>query len=109
MTILCSINDIPEETSKGFELENHKLFAVQKDGVFYVYQNWCPHLGINLEYMPDTFLDLEKRFIECANHGALFEIETGAGISGPCVGKALRPVPFEIVDDNIVITQLPAS
>lgn len=103
MTVLCNFDDIQEDQSKGFTVNEQKVFAVKKDGQMYVYQNWCPHLGINLEYMPDTFLDLDKRYIECANHGALFEIASGTCVVGPCSGQSLRPVSFEIKDNNVII------
>lgn len=103
MTVLCNFDDIQEDQSKGFTVNEQRIFAVKKDGRMHVYQNWCPHLGINLEYMPDTFLDREKRYIECANHGALFEVDTGMCVVGPCTGQALRPVAFEIKDNKVII------
>ena len=63
--------------------------------------NACPHIGIPLEFQPDEFLDMEKRFIQCANHGALFEIETGDCIAGPCAGQALQAARFEIDGDSV--------
>jgi nitrite reductase/ring-hydroxylating ferredoxin subunit len=105
MTVLCSIADIEEDCAKGFEVDGESVFAVKKDGQIYVYVNSCPHIGIPLEFQPDEFLDMEKRFIQCANHGALFEIESGDCIAGPCAGQALKAVPFQIEDNNIVLCQ----
>ncbi len=105
MTTLCSIHDLEDDQAKGFSLEGLSLVAVKKDGQYYVYKNSCPHLGIPLEFMPDEFLDMERRFIQCANHGALFEIETGACIAGPCTGQSLKSVSFKIHGEHIVITQ----
>lgn len=104
MTVLCSIHDIPEDESRGFDVDGQSLFAVKKDGQIYVYVNSCPHIGIALEFQPDEFLDMEKRFIQCANHGALFEIENGDCIAGPCAGKALKAVPFTVENDNICVS-----
>lgn len=104
MTILCDANSINESTAKGIEVNGQRLVAVKKNGQIYVYVNSCPHIGIDLEFQPDQFLDIESQFIQCANHGALFEIETGDCISGPCSGQALKPVPIEIRDSQIVVT-----
>ena len=34
--------------------------------------------------------------ILCATHGALFRIEDGHCLSGPCVGESLTPLPVSI-------------
>ena len=91
MISILKTDELQESTSKGIELNNQHLFAVKKDGQLFVYINSCPHIGIPLEFQPDEFLDMEKRFIQCANHGALFEIETGDCIAGPCAGQCLDP------------------
>ena len=104
MTVLCDIDTIPEGGAKGLRINNHQLVAVKKDGQVYVYVNSCPHIGITLEFQPDQFLDLENRYIQCANHGALFEIENGDCVSGPCRGKALKPVEITIDGNQVMIS-----
>lgn len=101
MIKLCSTNEIAESASKGFLVEGKHLFAVKKQGEIFVYANHCPHLGIQLEFMPDQFLDMEGRLIQCAMHGALFRIEDGYCISGPCVDQSLQAISFEVKDDVI--------
>ena len=104
---LCQVDDIQEGTSKGFTLPDKKsVFAVKRDGEIFIYQNSCPHLGVELEWLEDQFLDNEGVLIQCSTHGALFVIETGDCVSGPCVGKALQPVPFHIKEGTIFITIL---
>ena len=102
---LCALEDIPESTSKGFTLADRRLFAVNQRGKIYLYQNRCPHLGIPLEWQDDEFLDSSKSMIMCANHGALFVIQTGKCVAGPCSGQALIPVPYNLLDDSIFIDQ----
>ncbi|HAG96152.1 MAG: hypothetical protein CMK83_15830 [Pseudomonadales bacterium] len=101
MTVLCQVHELEEDSARGFEVDGQSVFAVKKDGQIYVYVNACPHIGIPLEFQPDEFLDMEKRFIQCANHGALFEIETGDCIAGPCAGQALQAARFEIDGDSV--------
>lgn len=109
MTVLCDLDIIPEGGAKGLRVQSHQLVAVKKDGQVYVYVNSCPHIGITLEFQPDQFLDLDNRYIQCANHGALFEIENGDCISGPCSGKALKPVPVTIEGNQVIINgEIPA-
>lgn len=103
MTVICSTDALPENSAKGFRINNDEIVIVKKDGQLFGYVNSCPHIGIMLEFKPDEFLDLEKRYIQCANHGALFEIKTGECVSGPCIGQALKPIPLTITGDQISI------
>ncbi len=101
---LCALADIPEGGSKGFQLSGRKLFAVKKLGKVYLYQNSCPHLGIALEWVEDQFLDSSRSMIQCANHGALFVIESGKCVSGPCSGQRLVPVTYELRDSVMYLS-----
>ncbi len=100
---LLQIDDIEDHQTQEFQLDAQALFAVKKDGQLYLYENTCPHLQITLNFTPNQFLDQEGYFIMCANHGALFEIETGLCISGPCLGKSLTRIPFEIQNGQLQI------
>jgi nitrite reductase/ring-hydroxylating ferredoxin subunit len=91
------VDDIPEDSSKSFTHQNEQLFAVKKDGKVFVYKNSCPHLWIALNWEDDQFLDSSKSMIQCANHGALFIIENGNCVSGPCNGRKLTSVAFDII------------
>ena len=103
MVLICSIHDISDPGSKGVLLGDLSLFVVHKDAQFYVYKNHCPHLGIELHWQEDQFLDMDNALIQCATHGALFLIETGECVAGPCSGQSLQPIDFQIIDGNIVI------
>jgi nitrite reductase/ring-hydroxylating ferredoxin subunit len=98
------LNDIPDNGSKGFESNGEKYFAVKKEGQVYLYKNACPHLGIALEWVEDQFLDSSHTMIQCANHGALFVIEDGACVAGPCSGQKLTTVKFSIQNDLIFLS-----
>ena len=104
---LCQLDDIDEEGSKGFEVQGHKLFAVKKDNLVYVYQNRCPHLGVELEWDEDVFLDQEGKLIQCSTHGALFLIEDGSCVSGPCAGDQLTSIESKM-EGNAVVIELPS-
>ncbi|GGO88557.1 hypothetical protein GCM10011348_44280 [Marinobacterium nitratireducens] len=104
MTVLCQIGDIPDSGSRGFQIDGRALFAVHHQGRYFVYENRCPHRGVPLEWLPDQFLDYERNFIQCATHGALFKIDSGECIAGPCNGQHLMAVPFDLVDGALVLT-----
>lgn len=93
MIRLCATAALPEGQSRGFtSSQSERLMAVRRDGRVYTYLNRCPHRGIALEWQPDRFLDDSGSLIQCATHGALFLIETGECVAGPCAGEALTAV-----------------
>lgn len=93
MKFLCNSSELADAASRGFEVEGQKLLAVRRDGQVYLYLNRCPHRGIPLEWQPDRFLDDSASLIQCATHGALFLIENGECIAGPCAGQSLTALP----------------
>jgi len=103
--ILCKTTDIEDPGSKSFELKikrkTQSIFVVHKNGEFFAYYNRCPHTGATLEWQEDQFLDLDKKLIQCATHDALFMIDSGECISGPCVGDSLQTLPISIINDEI--------
>lgn len=101
---LCAVSDIAEGQSKGLEIQGLRLLAIRKNGTLYAYVNSCPHRGIPLEWLPDQFLDTSGSLIQCATHGALFLIDNGECVAGPCAGQALRPLPI-IERDGIIWLQ----
>lgn len=90
MKLLCAPHELAEGQSRGFEMAGDKLLAVRKDGRVFAYRNRCPHRGIPLEWLPDQFLDHSASLIQCATHGALFLIDSGECVAGPCAGQSLE-------------------
>ena len=106
---LCKLSELEPVDSRGFVISDvspeRNIFIVHRDNIVYGYENSCPHNFMPMEWTPDTFLNHDKDYIQCANHGALFEISNGTCIYGPCMGQALTPVEI-IVNDNIVSVYL---
>jgi len=94
----ADLSNLNDGCCKGLSFGDTELFVVKHDGLLYAYINRCPHLGIALEWLEDQFLDVEKQFIHCSTHGALFLIDSGECVSGPCQGEFLEPV--EICHDG---------
>lgn len=89
--------------AKGFEVDGRSLFVVHRGESLYAYRNRCPHLGVELNWLPDQFLDRDGELIQCATHGALFAIDSGRCLAGPCAGKYLQQLPCAIVDGQILV------
>ncbi len=106
MIHLCADTDIEENSARGLQGEGYNLIAVRKKGQLYLYNNSCPHRGIPLEWMPDQFLDHGKHYLQCATHGALFKIDDGHCIAGPCANDKLTAAAFEICDGQVYLSSL---
>lgn len=104
---LCLSNDIADGEGKGFVFGSgptrHAIFLVRKGGEILAYANSCPHRGTPLDWRPNQFLSLDKRYILCATHGALFRFEDGYCFSGPCAGSRLESIPLTKKGDELHI------
>jgi nitrite reductase/ring-hydroxylating ferredoxin subunit len=97
-------SEIDYDCSRGFDIDGQSIFVVNKDGQYFAYRNSCPHLGVELNWNEHVFLDFDKAFIQCSTHGALFTIEDGQCVAGPCSGQALQALPLEINDGQLQVT-----
>jgi nitrite reductase/ring-hydroxylating ferredoxin subunit len=70
--------------------ERVPCFVLRQGESLYGYVNSCPHTGVALNWQPGQFLDITGELIQCAMHGALFRIEDGVCLRGPCVGRSLQ-------------------
>ena len=104
MTLLGDIDQFIEGEAYGIDLDNMSIVLIHWHGRFFVYENRCPHRSIRLEWQPNQFLDYEKQFIQCAMHGALFRIEDGECIAGPCPGETLNAIPFHTKEGKIYLS-----
>lgn len=69
------------------------------------YHNCCPHFSLPLNYEPDTFHIFDGEILMCAHHTALFRIEDGVCIDGPCAGARLRTVPVVVSGGRVLIAR----
>ena len=73
-------------------------FVVRRGGEVRGYVDRCPHAGLPLAQELDDYLTPTGDLIACSWHGALFDIDSGACVGGPCAGAALRPWPVVLAD-----------
>ena len=104
---LCNLSEIEDGNSAAFTIDIHgksnMVFAVRNGERVTVYLNSCPHTGAPLDLNAGKFLNLEKKYIICSTHGALFKIEDGYCISGPCQSSSLEAVPVTIKNGDVLI------
>ncbi|GAG46299.1 unnamed protein product [marine sediment metagenome] len=104
---LCALAALPDGAGREFELETtgpaRSIFLVRQGNRVCGYVNRCPHRGTPLNWTSDHFLDREGRHIVCATHGAVFRIDDGACLSGPCVGESLERVGIEVRGEAVFL------
>lgn len=108
-TKLCNRDEIPDPGSKEFSIKTGRntleLFVIHKNAAFYAYKNSCPHTGASLNWQEDEFLDMDKALIQCSVHDALFEIDSGYCIAGPCSGQSIEELTISVEDNDIFLIE----
>lgn len=103
-TVLCRLDDIADPGGRGFRVgERAPLFVIRKGNAVFGYENCCPHQGTTLDWKPHTFLTVDRTEIICATHGALFRIEDGYCVAGPCPGASLTPVAVRVENGQVML------
>ncbi|WP_119460612.1 Rieske 2Fe-2S domain-containing protein [Rhodospirillaceae bacterium SYSU D60014] len=104
---ICRLGDLAEGETKGFSVETsdgpQEIFLLRRNGRVIGYVNSCPHLRSPLDWVPNRFLSADGRHVLCATHGALFRIEDGYCVAGPCAGASLTQVELRLRGDEIVM------
>jgi nitrite reductase/ring-hydroxylating ferredoxin subunit len=77
-------------------------FVVRRGDAVFGYVDRCPHMGVPLAQKLDAYLAPSGNLIACAWHGAMFAIETGLCVGGPCMGARLTPWPVAAVAGTLV-------
>ncbi len=115
---VCQVADIPNRRARAFSLIRLEpgaaegdppvetpfhILILRWDRKIYGYVNRCPHHGVNLDWERNQFFDAGGTRLICGKHGALFDIETGVCVEGPCRGQQLEPVRLSILAGDICV------
>jgi nitrite reductase/ring-hydroxylating ferredoxin subunit len=105
--VLCHLDEIEDGEGKGFCFgageRLTEIFVVRDGTSVYGYLNVCPHAGSPLDWQPDRFMNEDGSFIMCHTHGALFRIEDGYCIAGPCAGDGLTRIALDLDEQKRVV------
>ncbi len=110
---LCALDSIPDGGSRGYavdpEADYADLVLVRRGERVHAFRNRCPHTGAPMEWVPHRFLDATGDYIQCGLHAALFRIEDGYCIAGPCARRSLEPVAVTVRDGMVVALEEPGT
>ncbi len=104
---IAALADMDDPGGREFRIGDgdwpFKGFVIRQGDEVFAYRNVCPHAGHPLNWKPHGFLTPDGSSIICASHGAVFAIETGKCLAGPCPGRSLQPVHVEIRDGRVFV------
>jgi nitrite reductase/ring-hydroxylating ferredoxin subunit len=67
------------------------------------FENRCPHAGHRLDFPPGRYLSADQQWLQCRSHGALFDLNSGECVDGPCVGERLTEIPIKVTETQVTI------
>ena len=104
---ICGLGDIPDNEAKGFIIESEakqpEILIFRKDDRYYGYVNRCPHTAVNLDWIPNQFLDRNGKYLQCSTHGAKFRIKDGHCIMGSCKSDKLKAINIKMRDTRLIL------
>ena len=80
-------------------------FAIRYNDKVFAYLNQCSHVSLQLDWEQGEFFDTSGDYIICANHGAMFEPDTGECVNGPCFGAFLIQLAVEEINGKVILTE----
>jgi cytochrome b6-f complex iron-sulfur subunit len=97
---------IPEKNLPGIGTATMFLFGARpsvlihhEDGSYSAFDAVCTHLGCTVRFEP------ENRRIHCPCHGGVYDMNTGAVVSGP-PPRALKSYRVEVADGNVTVSRV---
>jgi cytochrome b6-f complex iron-sulfur subunit len=96
---------IPEKNLPGVGTATMFLFGPRpsllihhEDGSYSSFDAVCTHLGCTVRFEP------ENKRIHCPCHGGVYDMNTGAVVSGP-PPRALKSCKVEVKDGNVIVSR----
>ncbi|WP_346775477.1 Rieske (2Fe-2S) protein [Sphingomonas sp. G-3-2-10] len=78
-------------------------FVIRRGDEVTGYVDRCPHMGVPMAQQLDGYLTDSGDLIQCSWHGALFRLDDGLCVGGPCTGARLMPWPVT-VENGVIVT-----
>lgn len=97
-TVVCSVDDVPDEEGRRFEVDGHTLAIFNVGGEFFASDDVCTHGQSSLSegYVePDCV-------VECIAHMARFSLRTGHVLAPPAT-IPLTVYPTMVDDSNVMV------
>ena len=104
---LCLLKDIEDNGAAGMIArvsgKQRNIFVVRQGEDIHAYVNWCPHNQVLIDQIPGQFFNGDKTMLRCSKHDALFQINDGLCVEGPCVGENLQALRSHVENGVIYL------
>lgn len=90
-------SEVPDDRPLAVEAQGAPIALVRLDGCVYAFADVCTH-----ERTPLSEGFLEGDVIECARHGARFDVRTGKVLSLPATSP-LKTYPVHVQGGNVLV------
>lgn len=94
-----AMDEMSPGTVRVFQVDSgekpEEIILTRTKAGFRAYQNRCRHIPVSLDWGDGEVLDESGEMLQCKTHGALYRMEDGLCVAGPCKGRALLPVGIE--------------
>src|SRR5436190_22774178 len=102
---VCSAEALGENQTRKFSMDGgtREGFVIRHRGELHAYRNECRHIPMTMDWVENRFLSRDGCWIQCATHGARYEIATGLCVAGPPAGKTLHRLPVSVEDGDIIV------
>ncbi len=104
MQKICQLSEIADGQAQAYphpENETKTILIARLGDNAFAYLNMCPHMGVELQFQENKFMSFDGSQIQCAMHGALFEVSSGRCDWGPCVGQSLHAIPVTVNNGTV--------
>jgi 3-phenylpropionate/trans-cinnamate dioxygenase ferredoxin subunit len=95
---LASLSDVPPNTLLAVEVDEHRICLANADGKIYAFQDNCTHK----DFPMSAGSVHGGATVECAWHGARFDMATGKAIRLPAI-KPLKTYEVTLDGDDILV------
>lgn len=114
---IATVDEVPEDGSflfivrpvddegedRGGDGENEEAILVRLEDGIAGWLNYCQHFT-HIRLDKGSGAPVRNGEVVCANHGAMFEKDTGLCTYGPCEGAYLNSIEVDVRDGEVYLT-----
>jgi len=108
MATIAAVEDVPDDGSLLFTVrrrsddECEEAILVTGGDEVRCWRNYCQHLT-HIRLDKGSGVPTRNGELVCANHGAMFETDSGYCTFGPCEGAYLDAIEIRVEDGSVVL------